>query len=170
MLSPVPDNETETGKQSPPLEKPEAKSPTRVKTQGPLILSIGQLDGGNEDEQNLSPPVGAPDNVFTRSRDSGADSSSSVGSRFNRMTLEQDIQERRESNPSALSKQSHFEVQKPGEPILLLGDLVLSVDKGSSKNRSDSKDDQKDLENPHSSHHSMHEMQLGYGEEEKNSK
>lgn len=60
--------------------------------------------------------------------------------------------------------------QKSGEPILLLGDLVLSVDKGSSKNRSDSKDDQKDLENPHSSHHSMHEMQLGYGEEEKNSK
>jgi len=42
MLSPVPDNETETGKNSPSLEQTEekTKTPERVKTQAPLILSV----------------------------------------------------------------------------------------------------------------------------------
>jgi len=111
MLSPVPDNETETGKNSPSLEQSEekTKSPTRVKTQAPLILSVSQLDGGNNPDTLMSPPTAAlGGNTFQRSGESHADSSSSVGDQFNRETLEQD---RRESQPSALSRCSNVEIK-----------------------------------------------------------
>ena len=149
-------------KVSPPNQLMKPRHPQKT---SPLILSISPLDSDQEPVEISNPIAIGAGNVWTKSRESASNSSSSVGDQFDNSQETNpplNADDKKDSPPSQYSKQSNIgskesKLQKSAitPPIIIgLQELGRSATEAHSKRGSDSKENNSGLENPHSTHNS----------------